>query len=130
MFGGLFLVFLTIQLAGCSASKGIQPSQVTCSQFLLQMKTHQFSSAYNLLSANCKTLTDVKQTQGYWDLVEKNKGEIQSWSQQGVNFYAGTGGSSVTITYGLQCAKGTSSARFTCVEENGKWLIQGFNFTL
>ena len=126
---GSLLILLAAQLSGCSASKGIQPSQATSNQFLTQMKARQFSAAYGLLSSKCKAVTTAQQMQNYWDLVEKNRGKVQSWSQQGVNVYAGTGGSSVTLTYGLQCAKGASGVRFVCVDENGKWLIQGFNFS-
>jgi len=127
-FGSL-LILLAGQIAGCSASQGIGPSQAICNQFLQDMKAGQRSSAYGLLSSRCKTLTSTQQVQNYWDLVEKNKGRIQGWSQQGVSVYAGTGGSSVNLSYALQGTKNISSVRFSCVKEDNKWLIQGFDFS-
>jgi hypothetical protein len=125
---GSLCVLLMAQLSGCSMSQGTQPSQTTTNQFLQQMQGHQLNAAYRLLSTPCKAATTAQQLKNYWDLVEKNRGKVQRWSQQGVQVFAGTGGSSVTLTYGLQCAKGVSSARFTCVDEGGKWLIQNFAF--
>jgi len=125
----LLLILFAVQLSGCSASKGVQPSQVTCNQFLQKMQAHQFSAAYGLLSSKCKTVTTQQQMQNYWDLVEKNRGKVQSWTQQGFQVYSGTGGSSVNLGYALKCANGNSGVTFSCVEENGKWLIQGFNFS-
>jgi hypothetical protein len=123
------LVLLAAQLSGCSASGGIQPSQATCNQFLTQMQAHQFGAAYNSLSSKCKAVTNAQQIQNLWELVEKNKGKIQSWTQQGYRVNAGTSGSSVQLGYALKCAKSSSGATFSCVEENNKWLIQGFNFS-
>ncbi len=126
---GVLLILLAAQLSGCSASAGLAPSKVTCNGFLQKMKAGQASAAYSLLSSPCKAVTTPQQMQNYWDLVEKNRGKVQSWTQQGFNVYSGTGGSSVQLGYALQCAKGTSAVRFSCVEENNQWLIQGFNFS-
>jgi hypothetical protein len=123
------LVLLATQLSGCNASAGIKPSQATCNQFLTQMQAHQFGAAYGLLSSKCKAVTTAQQMQNYWDLVNKNRGKVQSWTQQGFQVYSGTGGSSVQLGYALKCANGSSGVNFTCVDENGKWLIQGFNFS-
>lgn len=128
---GSLLVLLSAQLSGCDIlTAGVQPSQVTSNQFLTQMKAHKFSAAYTLLSPTCKAGTTVQQMQNYWDLVEKNRGKVQSWTQQGIRVNTSPSGDrSINLTYALQCAKGTSGAQFICVDENGKWLIQGFNFS-
>lgn len=123
------LTLIAASLSGCSASKGIKPSQATSTQFLQKMQAHQFASAYGLLSTPCQAATTQQQMRDYRELVEKNRGKVQSWTQQGVNIYAGSGGSSVTLSYGLRCAKGDSSVRFVCVEENDKWRIQAFNLS-
>lgn len=124
----LFAIAAT-QLSGCGATAGIKPSQATGAQFLQQLQAHQYKSAYGLLSSGCKALTTAQQMQNYWELVEKNRGKVQSWSQQGVQFYAGTGGSNVKLGYALKCARGSSSVTLTCVPEKEKWLIQGFYFS-
>lgn len=126
---GVALAALMLQLAGCGATAGIKPSQATCNQFLQKMQTHQFKVAYTLLSTPCKAVTTQQQMENYWELVEKNRGQVQSWTQQGVQFYSGTGGSSVQLNYALKCANGNSGVMFKCVPENNKWLIQGFNFS-
>lgn len=116
------------QLAGCNATAGIKPSQATCTQYLTSMQAHQYGNAYKLLTSSCKATATQQQMQNYWELVEKNRGPVKSWSQQGVRFFSGTGGSSVTLGYGLQCANGSSAVTFTCVQENQQWLIQSFMF--
>lgn len=126
---GSLLILLAAQLSGCSASAGIKPSQATCNQFLQQMQARQFGTAYGLLSSKCKAVTTAQQIQNYWDLVEKNRGKVQSWTQQGFRANASTSGSSVQLGYALKCANGSSGVNFTCIEENNKWLIQGFNFS-
>jgi len=118
----------TLLLSGCSVPQGIKPSETTCDQFLLDLKGKHQGPAYNLLSSTCKRLTSPQQVQSYWSLVEKDKGKVQSWSPQGIGFYTGSGGSSIRLSYVLRGTKGNSSVQFSCIEENGKWLIQGFNF--
>lgn len=122
------VVAVAVQLAGCGATAGMRPSQVATNQFMQQMKAGKPNVAYGLLSAPCKAATSQQQMQNYWDLVVKNRGEVQSWTQQGVQLYSGTGGSSVNLGYSLQCANGTSAARFGCVQENDKWVINNFYF--
>ena len=126
---GSLLVLLVAQLSGCSASKGIQPSQTTCNQFLTQMKAHKFSAAYSLLSSQFKRAITAPQMQNYWGLVEKNRGKVQSWTQQDILIRNSPSGLSINLTYGLQCKKGASRVQFVCVNENGKWLIQAVNFS-
>lgn len=116
-------------LAGCGATAGIKPSQATGAKFLQQLQAHQYKSAYGLLSPGCKAVTTVQQMQNYWELIEKNRGKVQSWSQQGVQFYTGTGGSNVKLSYALKCANGSSGVTLTCVPEKEKWLVQGFYFS-
>lgn len=126
---GLFSILLLLHLGGCSATNGIQPSQAMCVQFLQKMQGHQFTAAYKLLNKDCKAVTTQQQMQNYWDLVEKNRGPVQSIVFQNFSIFASTGGSHITNNYGLVCKNGRSAVTFTCVEENGAWLIQGFNFT-
>ena len=123
------LALTATQFCGCGATAGIAPSQTSCTQFLQKMKAHQTAAAYGLLSSKCKAMTSQQQMQNYWDLVEKNRGKVQSWKQQSFQVYSGTGGSSVNLGYALKCAKGSSGVTFSCVEENQKWVVQGFNFT-
>ncbi|MBW3637497.1 MAG: DUF3887 domain-containing protein [Armatimonadetes bacterium] len=120
-------VLLVVQLSGCNSATGIKPSQATTSQFLQEMQGQQFSGAYSLLSSKFKSTITQQQLKDHWESVEKSKGKLQSWSQQGFQTYSGTGGSSVKLSYALQCAKGAAGITFSCVEENNKWLIQGFN---
>lgn len=128
----LLLVFFATHLSGCKAAAGMQPSQATSTQFLTQLKAGQPAAAYALLTAPCKAATTQPQMQSYWDLIEKNDGKVQSWTQQFVSVNSGFGsmGSNVQLTYQLKCAKGNAGITFVCVEENNKWLIQSFNFQL
>lgn len=127
---GSVLTLLAVQLSGCSASQGIEPSKATCNQFMQKMQAKQLSAAYALLSSKLKAASSTQKTQQYWDVLESNEGKVQSWSEAGLNVYSGTGGSKVTLGYNLKCAKGAGSATFQCVEEDGKWLIQGYNFNM
>ncbi len=125
----LTLLLLVTQLSGCSASSGIKPSQATCGQFLQKMQSQQFGASYALLTSKAKAATSLKQMQNYWILIEKNDGKVLNWSQNGVQLYSGTDGSSVQLNYDLKCANGAANVQFLCVEEHGSWLIQGFNFS-
>jgi len=126
----LSLVLLTAGcwLARCGATAGIGPSQLTCTQFLKDLQAGHKPKAYSLLTAACRATVTPQQLSNYWDLVEKNRGKVQSWSQQGVSFYSGTGGSTVQLGYRLQCASGQSAVGITCVPESGQWRIQAFQF--
>ena len=125
---GSVLTLLAVQLSGCSTSQGIEPSKVTCNQFMQKMQAKQLSAAYSLLSSKLKSTSSTQKTQKYWDALESNAGKVQSWSETGFKVYSGTGGSNVILGYDLKCAKGAGTATFQCVEENGKWLIQGYNY--
>jgi hypothetical protein len=123
----LLFVLFAIHLSGCSVTKGIKPSELATTQFLQKMQAHNYPAAYQLLSSKCKAITTAQAMSSYWVMLEKNEGKAQSWKQQGMNFYTGTGGSNVQLTYSIQCAKGTGGIQFVVVPENDKWLIQGFN---
>jgi hypothetical protein len=67
--------------------------------------------------------------QSFWDLLERKRGKVQSWTKQSAQYYTGNGGSSVQVAYKLRCVRGTAVMSFNCVPENDKWLIQGFNLS-
>ena len=124
----IFAVMSATLLSGCSAVSGITPSQATCDQFLQNMKARQFDAAYTMLSSKCKTVVTQQQLKNYWEFVEKNRGAVTSWSKRGFRTNSNFNGTVISLTYALKCAKGDSGVSFGCVEENGKWLIQAFQF--
>ena len=124
----LISIVFTVQISGCSAVAGVKPSQVTCNKFLKQMQGHKYKAAYGLLSTKCKSLTTTQGLQDYWELLEKNKGKVQSWTQQGGHVQSDPRSSYVQLGYTLKCAKVSTGGNFTCVSENNKWLIHGFTF--
>jgi|GEM_PF-3601024 len=92
------------------------------------MKAGQLDAAYNLLSSRCKASTTKEQLRDYWELEEKNKGNLKGWLFHGFRIHYNFSYTSINFTYTLRYANGYSTIRIGCEEENGKWLILGIDY--
>ena len=98
---------------GCGAAQGIKTSQATADQFLAQMKAGELGGAYQLCTKKCKADMTQDALGNYWELVEKNRGAVKDWTLEGTGFQSGTSGSTVTLTYRLDCENGKCKS-FRC----------------
>jgi len=129
----LRMVLLLIPLllpAGCGAFAGVKPSQDTAEKFLTHLQAGDGAAAYQLCSASCKAVANEKDIQGLCDAIEEGRGKIKDWKSEGTHATAGTGGSSVSLAYRLNCEHGQCIVRFVLVPEGERWLVQGFNYQL
>ena len=127
-FGVFLLVPALLCLSGCGVAKGLKPAQATSVKFLTKLQAKRFADAHQLCSGKCQAVVTPEQLENYWELVQKNRGQVTSWTHEGTHFQMGTGGSSITLVYRLKCEKGESAVQFTLVQEGDQWLIQRFDF--
>ncbi len=114
--------------AGCNPMAGIQSSKQVVGKFLGHLQAGEFDDAYDLCSGKCKAVTSREQMSDLWELFGKYHGKSKGWTNSGMKAYAGTGGSSVTLTYQIEGETKNGSASFVLVPEGEKWLIQEFSF--
>lgn len=119
-----------LSAGGCNSVAGIQSSKQAAEKFVGHLQAGELDDAYELCSGKCKAATSKEQVSDLWALFEKHHGKAKSWTNSGVKAFAGTGGSSVTLTYQIECETKSGSATFTLVPEGEEWLIQGFSFGL
>jgi hypothetical protein len=126
----VLLLMALLLPAGCSAIAGIKPSQETAEKFLTHMQAGDGTAAYQCCSASCKAVATQKDIQGLWDAIEEGRGKVKDWTCEATHFTAGTAGSSVALTYRLNCDQGECIVRFVLVPEAERWLVQGLNYQL
>ncbi|HTU26034.1 MAG TPA: hypothetical protein VMF30_11585 [Pirellulales bacterium] len=123
----LLLVPLLLQ-SGCNMFAGIQPSQETAERFLTELRAGDKAAAYGRCSTSCRAAASQEDIEGIWNAIVEGRGKVESWRCEGSNATVSTAGSSVTLTYRLNCEHGECLMRFIVVPEGDQWLLQGVNY--
>jgi hypothetical protein len=97
-------------------------------QFLQEVRTHQYTSAYQLTSAKYRNVTTLQSLQQLWKMMEIHKGTITGWTLKSHSASAGTSGSYTVLVYQVQGSKGSGTAVFRMIENGDVWQVEGTNF--
>jgi hypothetical protein len=123
MAAGIYSAVRTVSTAASPADKSAR-------QFLQLVNDNNLDHAYGQISSRwqaASSRSDFGDIAGLW---RKQLGNIQSVNQTGINFYSGTGGAYITLTYQVHGTRKTAQVTMIMVEENGGWHPQSVNFGL
>lgn len=108
----LFLIPLTLVIAGCGAKKDIEAASVAVTQFHGQLDRQDYLSIYQNADERFRGTSKQDDFLALMSAVHNKLGTVQQASRQGFFVNYNTSGSSIRLTYATKFSAGDAEEEF------------------